>query len=112
MCPVLNVWYNSERQKIMNSLDEIKDILRSHKEDLRVKYHVKDIGVFGSFARGEESNNSDLDLLVDFDEPIGWEYVDLIVYLESILGMKVDLVTPMALKRQIKDNILKELVAV
>ena len=96
----------------MNSLDEIRDILRSHKQDLRMKYHVKELGVFGSFARGEESNSSDVDILVDFDEPIGWEYIDLIAYLESILGMKVDLVTPMALKRQIKDNILKELVSV
>jgi predicted nucleotidyltransferase len=77
-----------------------------------MKYHVKELGVFGSFARGEESNSSDVDILVDFDEPIGWEYIDLIAYLESILGMKVDLVTPMALKRQIKDNILKELVSV
>jgi predicted nucleotidyltransferase len=96
----------------MNSLEEIRDILRSHKQDLRMKYHVKELGVFGSFARGEESNSSDVDILVDFDEPIGWEYIDLIAYLESILGMKVDLVTPMALKRQIKDNILKELVSV
>ena len=96
----------------MNSLDEIRDILRSHKQDLRTKYHVKELGVFGSFARGEESNSSDVDILVDFDEPIGWEYIDLIAYLEGILGMKVDLVTPMALKRQIKDNILKELVSV
>ena len=96
----------------MNSLDEIRDILRSHKQDLRMKYHVKELGVFGSFARGEESDSSDVDILVDFDEPIGWEYIDLIAYLESILGMKVDLVTPMALKRQIKDNILKELVSV
>ncbi len=96
----------------MNSLDEIKNILRSHKQELRMKYHVKELGVFGSFARGEESNSSDVDILVDFDEPIGWEYIDLIAYLESILGMKVDLVTPMALKRQIKDNILKELVSV
>ena len=96
----------------MNSLDEIRDILRSHKQDLRTKYHVKELGVFGSFARGEESNSSDVDILVDFDEPIGWEYIDLIAYLEGILGMKVDLVTPMALKRQIKDNILKELVSI
>ena len=96
----------------MISLDEIRDILQSHKEELRVKYHVKELGVFGSFARGEESNKSDIDILVDFDEPIGWEYIDLISYLESILGLKVDLVTPMALKRQIKNNILKELVAV
>ncbi len=96
----------------MKTLDEIKDTLRSHRDDLRLKYHVKNIGIFGSFARGEENNRSDIDILVDFDEPIGWEYVDLIAYLESILGMKVDLATPMALKRQIKENILKEVVSV
>ena len=96
----------------MKNLNEIRDILQSHKEDLHTKFNVKELGVFGSFARGEQGSESDIDILVDFDEPIGWEYVDLIAYLESILGMKVDLVTPMALKRQIKDNILRDLVAV
>ena len=96
----------------MINLDEIRDILRSHKGELHEMYHVNQIGVFGSFARGEQRIESDVDILVDFDEPIGWEYVDLIEYLESIIGMKVDLVTPMALKRQIKDTILKELIKV
>ena len=96
----------------MKTLNEIRIILRSHMDDLNKMYHVNQIGVFGSFARGEQGVESDIDILVDFDEPIGWEYVDLIAYLESILGLKVDLVTPMALKRQMKDTILKELVQV
>jgi len=96
----------------MKTLDEIRDILQSHKNDLQVKYHVKELGVFGSFARGEQGLESDVDILVEFDEPIGWEYVDLIDHLENIIGLKVDLVTPMALKRQMKDTIMKELVQV
>jgi len=102
--------YNSG--KTMKTLDEIRDILQSHKNDLQVKYHVKELGVFGSFARGEQGLESDVDILVEFDEPIGWEYVDLIDHLENIIGLKVDLVTPMALKRQMKDTIMKELVQV
>ena len=94
----------------MKTLDEIKEVLQSHKDDLQVKYHVKKLSIFGSFARGEQGIESDVDILVEFDEPIGWEYVDLIAYLEDIIGMKVDLVTPMALKKQMKDTIMKELV--
>ena len=94
----------------MKTLDEIKEVLQSHKDDLQVKYHVKKLSIFGSFARGEQGLESDVDILVEFDEPIGWEYVDLIAYLEDIIGMKVDLVTPMALKKQMKDTIMKELV--
>jgi predicted nucleotidyltransferase len=96
----------------VRTLNEVKDILREHKEELRQNYKIKEIGVFGSFARGEQKDRSDIDLLVDFSEPVGWEFIDLIEYLERILDMKVDLTTPLALKRQIKDRILEELVPV
>ena len=96
----------------MRTLNEVKDILKEHKEELRRNYKIKEIGVFGSFARGEQKDRSDIDLLVDFSEPVGWEFIDLIEYLERILDMKVDLTTPLALKRQIRDSILEELVPV
>ncbi|GBE41275.1 nucleotidyltransferase domain protein [bacterium BMS3Bbin09] len=96
----------------MRTLNEIKAVLQDHKEELRLNYKVSRIGVFGSFARGEQKEKSDIDLLVDFYEPVGWEFIDLIEHLESILDMKVDLTTTPALKRQIRDTVLEELVTV
>jgi len=94
----------------MKSIETINEILNKYKSELADKYNVKEIGIFGSYARGEQRKTSDLDVLVEFTEPIGWEFVDLKEYLESILGMKVDLVTVGALKPQLKDNILQEVV--
>jgi uncharacterized protein len=94
----------------MKSIEIINEILNKYKSELADKYKIKEIGIFGSYARGEQRKTSDLDVLVEFTEPIGWEFVDLKEYLESILGMKVDLVTVGALKPQLKDNILQEVV--
>ncbi len=76
----------------MKTLEEIKKILREHKEELKRKFGVKEIGIFGSYVRNEQTEVSDIDILVDFEKPIGWEIVDLKEYLEKILGIKVDLV--------------------
>lgn len=86
----------------------IEKILKSQKQLLKEKFQVKKIGVFGSFARGEESKDSDIDILVEFYEPIGWEFFDLQDYLKDILRREVDLVTKKALKPQIKTVILNE----
>lgn len=94
----------------MKKQEEIKEILKRFKPILREKFKVKEIGIFGSYVRGEESEESDVDILVEFSEPIGWEFVDLVEFLEKILERKVDLVTVRALKPQIKDKILKEVV--
>ncbi len=76
----------------MKTLEEIKKILREHKEELKRKFGVKEIGIFGSYVRNEQTEVSDIDILVDFEKPIGWEIVDLKEYLEKILGINVDLV--------------------
>lgn len=86
----------------------IEKILKSQKQPLKEKFQVKKIGVFGSFARGEESKDSDIDILVEFYGPIGWEFFDLQDYLKEILRREVDLVTKKALKPQIKTVILNE----
>ena len=86
---------------ILSKLAELKPIL--YKE-----YAVKEIGLFGSFSDESFSENSDIDLLVEFEKPIGWKYFSLEIYLESIFGRKIDLVTKNALKKQIKDRILKQ----
>jgi hypothetical protein len=94
----------------MKSIETINETLNKYKSELADKYNVKEIGIFGSYARGEQRKTSDLDILVEFSEPIGWEFVDLKEYLESILDMKVDLVTVGALKPQLKERILQEVV--
>jgi len=95
------------------SLDEIKRVLERHKEELKEKYHVKEIGVFGSFVRNEARKNSDIDLLVEFEKPIGlFQFLELEEYLSDLLGRKVDLVSRKALKPHIGKRILKEVVVV
>jgi predicted nucleotidyltransferase len=76
----------------------IHEILTAEKPFLATNWGVDSIGLFGSYARGEATADSDVDLLVTFSRPIGWEIVDLKDYLEERLGVAVDLVTPRALK--------------
>ncbi|OGS45241.1 MAG: nucleotidyltransferase [Elusimicrobia bacterium RIFOXYD2_FULL_34_15] len=94
----------------MKSLKQTKEILKKYKPILKSKYGVKEIGIFGSYARGEASKKSDIDILVNFSRPIGLAFVNLSFYLNKILHKKVDLVTNRALKPQLKDKILKEVV--
>ncbi len=88
--------------------NEILDKLRELKPILSEEYAVKEIGIFGSFAQNEASDESDIDVLVELHRPIGWEFFTLQMYLEGIFGRKVDLVTKNALKEQIKDRILAQ----
>ena len=82
----------------MKTLGEIKNILEEHREELREKYKVKKIGVFGSYVRGEQNEESDLDVLVEFDAPVGFEFIHLADFLEEVTGIKVDLTTPDGIK--------------
>lgn len=92
----------------MLSRNDIESKLRNIKPLLTDKYHVSSIGYFGSYANGEQTDASDLDLLVEFSQPIGWEFFTLENFLEQTLGIKVDLVTPNALKNRIKESILNQ----
>ncbi|MEN4007420.1 MAG: nucleotidyltransferase family protein [Methanobacteriaceae archaeon] len=84
----------------MKTLEEIKNILREQKNGLKERYGVKEIGIFGSFARGEQKKISDVDILVEFERPIGLKFFELADYIEEILGIKIDLLTPNALKQK------------
>jgi predicted nucleotidyltransferase len=84
----------------MKKMEEIKSILIEHRQELYEQYHVQSIGIFGSYVRGDQLIESDIDILIEFDKPIGWEIVDLHEYIERILGMKVDLVTKGAVLRK------------
>lgn len=92
----------------MGDLETIREILAKHKSELKRKFYVAEIGIFGSYVNSEQEEGSDVDILVKFSEPIGWEFIDLKEYLESLLGKPVDLVTVNALKPQLKDKILAE----
>lgn len=94
----------------MSELEQIKKVIKKHKEYVKKKFFVKKIGVFGSYTKGKEGTESDIDILVEFDGPIGWDFVELKDFLENILNKKVDLVSIKALKSQIKDNILNEVI--
>jgi hypothetical protein len=98
----------------MKKIEEIKEILTEHKGELRERFKVREIGVFGSYVRGEQKKKgSDIDILVEFEEPIGlFEFMDLEEYLSNLLGSKVDLVSRKALKPRIGEYILKEVVYV
>ena len=87
---------------------EINERLKAIKPELESRFKVSSIGYFGSFANGTQNPQSDLDLLVEFSQPIGWDFFTLENYLEHLLGLKVDLVTRNSLKDQIKDSILSQ----
>lgn len=90
------------------SLEEFLQILSEHQDELVRRFKVERIGIFGSVSRKENSETSDVDILVTFREPVGWEYIDLAEYLEALLDVRVDLVTPNALRPRSKETILRE----
>jgi len=97
----------------MKSLEEIKQKIQQHRDDLKKQYGVREIGLFGSYVKSEQVENSDVDILVELEKPIGFfKFLELEEYLEKLLGLKVDLVTKKALKPTIGRYILNELVIV
>lgn len=84
----------------MKSLEEIKEILQKHKDEIRERYKVEIIGIFGSYARGEQKETSDVDILVEPVEPVGLKFFELWDYIEDILGIKVDLLTLYSLQQK------------
>lgn len=93
--------------------DEAARILREHLPELRVRYSVRALWLFGSYVRGEQRGRSDLDILVEFEEtPTLLEFVDLQYSLSELLGVKVDLVMKTALKPSIGQRILAEMVPI
>ncbi len=73
---------------------QIEAILRQQRPYLAAKYGVRRIGLFGSFAHGTPNEDSDVDIVVEFAQPIGLRFVELAEYLEQLLGRKVDILTP------------------
>ncbi len=88
----------------------VLDLLSEHREQLQ-QYSVKALFLFGSVARDASHPKSDVDLLVEFEKPVGlFTFLGLKRYLEDILGCSVDLGTPNSLKPTLKETVLKEAV--
>jgi uncharacterized protein len=97
----------------MKTFEKLKETLAEHKEELRNRFKVKEIGIFGSYVRKEQKRKSDIDILVTFYETIDlFTFVELENYLSDILGVKVDLVMKEAIKPRLKEKILSEAVYV
>lgn len=95
------------------SKEEIIEKINNEMPILRAKYHIKQMGIFGSVVRDEQTEESDVDILVEFDSPIGFfDFVRLEKQLSVTLDKKVDLVSKKALKSAIKEEVLKETIYV
>jgi predicted nucleotidyltransferase len=94
----------------MKHKEQILNLLKQQLPSLKQNFKVKSIGIFGSYAREEQTEKSDIDLLVEFEAPVGFfKFIELEDYLSEKLGVKVDLVTPDALKPLIKPQVMEEL---
>lgn len=87
----------------MRTLQEIRKVLRNHKQQLFKDYPIKSMAIFGSYSRMENHDKSDLDIVVEFKDKIGIRFIDLADEIERIVGFKVDLVS----KKGIKDKYLQ-----
>jgi len=94
------------KEKIIKKLEAKLPVLKN-------QYPIKELGIFGSIARGDDTEKSDVDILVEFNGPIGFfKFIGLEQDLSKLLGKKVDLVTKQALKPIIKEDVLKEVIYV
>jgi len=99
----------------VKTLDEIREILETQKDYLATRYGVTVIGVFGSFVRGEQRDDSDIDILIELERPprislIG--LVELEVYLGDLLGIRVDVAIKRNLRKRIGERILSEVIPI
>lgn len=96
----------------MKTLDDIKEKLTQHKDAIVQNYHVIRLGIFGSYRRGEQTETSDVDILVEFEPSFRFgllTFCELENHLSELLGLKVDLVMKDSLKPKIGENILREI---
>lgn len=97
---------------IMARVDEIKSLLVNSLPSLKMRYPISRLAIFGSYARGEATDNSDIDILVEFNGDIGWDFFDLANDLQKLLHRKVDLVSGKAIKPHYWPHIKPDLIYV
>ena len=93
----------------MQNLTDIRAALVSHKQRLFSQYGLSLLAIFGSYVRNQQTDTSDVDILVEFEKPVGVEFIDLAIELERILHTKVDLVSKKGLKPKYFQSISQEL---
>jgi len=96
----------------MKTREEILSVLSKHRGELETRFKVTRLGLFGSYARGEQRADSDVDILVDVDQSIGLEFVTLADRIEKLLGIPVEVVSRRAIKPRHLQVIEKELIYV
>jgi uncharacterized protein len=95
----------------MKTLEELKQILSQNKLLLQEHYQVTQLGIFGSYARGEQTPESGVDVLIDYEQaPTLFKLVELRDFLSSLTGLRVDVVTKNGLKPRIRERVLSEVV--
>ena len=93
--------------------DEALDLLRAHKPELAERFGVTGLALFGSFARDQATDSSDVDILVEFDSPPDWRaYFGVVSYLEDLLGRPVDLATISDVRKEIRPFVERDAVRV
>lgn len=96
---------------MMKTSSEISAILLKYKDQLIRLYNVKEIGLFGSYVRNEQTAKSDVDILIDFNEvPDLMTFIEIEEFLRKLIKKKVDLVHKRNLKKEVRDNVLREVV--
>ena len=93
----------------MKKIEDLKGIIKQNRRELEKKFKVKSIALFGSYARGEQNEESDVDIIVEFSEPVGFLFFHLANHLEKILDANVDLITPDAIKPNRRKYIMEDL---
>ena len=89
------------------------NLLRKHRKEIEIQYHVSYLGIFGSYIRDEQTESSDVDLLVEFSEmPSLFRFIQLEHYLRELLGVNVDLVLKSSLRPKIGEQILQNVIGV
>lgn len=97
----------------MKKLKQIRDLLASCKNELKKMYKVKELGIFGSYAMGEQKRSSDVDILVKFKpDATLFDFIGLGNYLEQKLKIKVDIVSERGIRPELKSNILKKVLKI
>ncbi|TDW97462.1 nucleotidyltransferase family protein [Dinghuibacter silviterrae] len=96
----------------MYNKDQILSILSAKKPDLQTRYPISELGLFGSYARGDNNSASDIDILVDFNGPIGIRFIRLAHELEDLFNQKVDLISRKGIKPRYMPFVEKNLIHV
>lgn len=95
----------------MRTLEDIKQVLKQNQSVLQKNYRITELGIFGSYVRGEQTETSDIDVLIDYEQaPTLFKLVELRSYLSELMETKVDVVTKKGLKPKIRERILSEVV--